>query len=47
MNGRIECQGYCWMTKDGIEVWRCDQTECHFWTFFFAPGEKKITSCFA
>jgi hypothetical protein len=47
MRGRINCLGCCRMIKAGIEVYRCDQTECLFWTFIFGRSEKILDTCFS
>jgi hypothetical protein len=46
MGVRIDCQGCCRMLKDGVEVYRCDQTGCLFWTFAFGQSGKIIDTCF-
>ena len=46
MSGRIDCLGCCFMKKAGVEVYRCNQTECHFWTFSFGRSEKFLDTCF-
>ena len=45
MSKKIDCVGCCFMTKAGIEVYRCDQKGCHFWTFFFGRGGKVLDTC--
>jgi len=46
MKKKISCDGCCSMTKAGVEVYRCDQTECPFWKFFFVQKEQKLPTCF-
>jgi len=46
MSKKIDCVGCCFMTKGGVEVYRCDQKECPFWTFFFGRGGKVLDTCF-
>ena len=46
MSMRIDCQGCCRALKAGIEFYRCDQTECPFWTFIFGRSGKVLDTCF-
>jgi len=46
MSVRIDCQGCCRMLKGGVEIYRCDQKGCPFWTFTFGRSEKILDTCF-
>jgi len=46
MKDKINCQGCCWMKRAGIEVYRCDQTQCPFWGYFFAQHGQILDTCF-
>ena len=46
MSGGINCPGCCKMTKAGVEVYRCDQIRCSFWSFFFERDIPKKDTCF-
>jgi hypothetical protein len=46
MSKKIDCVGCCFMRKAGVEVYRCDQTGCSFWTFFFGHAGKVLDTCF-
>lgn len=46
MVNKIDCFGCCRMLKGGVEVYRCDQTECHFWMFTFEPTGHELDTCF-
>ena len=42
----MKCDGFCWMKKAGVVVWRCDQTQCPFWNYFFTSKVPMIETCF-
>ena len=46
MSEKIDCLGCCFMKKRGVEVYRCDQKDCPFWTFSFGLSEKFLDTCF-
>ena len=46
MSMKTDCMGCCWMKKGGVIVWRCERTECGFWTFIFGRSEKILDTSF-
>jgi hypothetical protein len=46
MSVKIKCLGYCWVKKAGVIVWRCDQTQCPIWYYYFAEFGPKVETCF-
>lgn len=46
MSMRIDCQGCCRAFKAGVEFYRCDRTECGFWTFKFVVDGKVLPTAF-
>jgi len=46
MSKKIDCVGCCFMTKGGVEVYRCDQKECPFYVYFFVRDIPKVDTCF-
>jgi hypothetical protein len=46
MSEKIDCEGFCWVKKDGVLVWRCDQTQCPCNEYFFNPSQPTVETCF-
>ena len=47
MSERINCKGCCWWTVRGVVEYRCDQTVCPFWGYFFGRNQPKVNTGFS
>jgi hypothetical protein len=46
MSLKFECLGCCWMSRAGLIVWRCDQTECCVYKYTFDFNTPTVETCF-